>query len=43
MLGPHGAAELESLHGDVLLGEQRELMEVLFPPMSADIQTWVIP
>jgi hypothetical protein len=43
VLGPHGAGELERLHGDVLLGEQRELMEVLFPPLVADIQTWVVP
>ncbi len=43
LLGPHGAASLETLHGDVLLGDQRELMEVLFPPIVPDIQTWVIP
>ncbi len=42
VLGPHGAAELERLHGDVLLGEQRELMEALFPPLSADVQSWVL-
>ncbi len=43
VLGPHGAAELERLHGDVLLGDQRSLMTVLFPPQIPDIQTWVIP
>lgn len=43
VLGPHGASELELLHGDVLLGEQRALMDVLFPPATADIQTWVFP
>lgn len=43
VLGPHGVGELERLHGDVLLGEQRDLMEVLFPRLVADVQTWVIP
>jgi predicted N-acetyltransferase YhbS len=43
IMGPHGAAGLERLHGDVLLGDQRELMTVLFPPVSADVATWVFP
>ncbi len=43
VLGPHGGSALAGLHGDVLLGEQRDLIEVLFPPVTADIQTWVFP
>ena len=41
LLSPLGALELERLHGDVLLGDQRDLMAALFPPVTADIQTWV--
>jgi len=43
LLGPLGALEMERLYGDVLLGEQRELMAALFPAVTADIQTWVFP
>ncbi len=43
VLGPHGALGLERLHGDVLLGDQRQLMAVLFPSQRPMIQTWVYP
>lgn len=43
IFGPHGAEDLEQLHGDVLLGDQRDLMRILFPAQIPDIQTWVIP
>jgi predicted N-acetyltransferase YhbS len=41
LLSPLGALELERLNGDVLLGDQRDLMAALFPPVTSDIQTWV--
>ena len=41
LLSPLGALEMERLHGDVLLGDQRDLMAALFPPVTSDIQTWV--
>jgi predicted N-acetyltransferase YhbS len=43
LFGPYGAAGLEERHPDVLLGEQRELMEVLFPPVRADVLTFYLP
>lgn len=43
ILGPLGALELERRHADVLLGKRRELMNVLFPPQTVDIQSWVWP
>lgn len=43
ILGPLGAVELEERHADVLLGQQRDLMDALFPPQSVDVQSWVIP
>ena len=43
ILGPLGALELEQRHADVLLGKRRELMDVLFPPQSVDVQSWVWP
>lgn len=43
LFGPFGAGEMERSHGDVLLGEQAELMHVLFPPVTSDVQTWVFP
>ena len=43
ILGPLGALELEQRHADVLLGKQRELMDVLFPPQTVDVQSWVWP
>jgi hypothetical protein len=43
ILGPLGALELERRHADVLLGERGELMDVLFPPQTVDVQSWVWP
>ncbi|HSR43838.1 MAG TPA: GNAT family N-acetyltransferase [Acidimicrobiia bacterium] len=43
ILGPLGALELERRHADVLLGRRRELMDVLFPPQTVDVQSWVWP
>ena len=43
ILGPLGALELEQRYADVLLGKQRELMDVLFPPQTVDVQSWVWP
>jgi predicted N-acetyltransferase YhbS len=43
ILGPLGALELERRNADVLLGKQRELMDVLFPPQAVDVQSWVWP
>lgn len=43
MLGPLGAAGLAERHPDVNLGEQAELMQVLFPPQTCDVHTWVVP
>ncbi len=42
ILGPFGAAGLETRHGDVLLGRQRDLMEVLFPPLTSDLLTFYL-
>jgi ribosomal protein S18 acetylase RimI-like enzyme len=42
LLGPYGAAGLETRHGDVLLGRQRDLMEALFPPMTSDLLTFYL-
>jgi len=42
LLGPFGAGGLESRHGDVVLGRQRELMEALFPPVSSDVMTFYL-
>jgi predicted N-acetyltransferase YhbS len=43
LFGPHGAFRLEREYADVLLGRQRELMGILFPPVTADVLTWVKP
>lgn len=43
ILGPLGALELERRHADVLLGKRRALMDVLFPPQTVDVQSWVWP
>ena len=43
VFGPHGALGLEARHADVLLGRQRDLMGVLFPPASADLLTFYLP
>jgi predicted N-acetyltransferase YhbS len=42
LLGPLGAAGLEQIHGDVMLGRQRDLMEALFPPMTSDLLTFYL-
>ncbi len=42
LLGPFGAAGLETRHGDVMLGRQRDLMEALFPPMTSDLLTFYL-
>ncbi len=42
LLGPFGAAGLETRHGDVLLGRQRDLMEALFPPLTSDLLTFYL-
>jgi hypothetical protein len=43
LLGPHGAVGLEARLPDCLLGEQRELMAALFPPVTADLLTFYVP
>lgn len=40
LLGPFGALGLERRHPDVLLGDVRELMARLFPPVYADLVTF---
>jgi GNAT superfamily N-acetyltransferase len=42
LLGARGAAGLEELLPDCLLGRQRELMTVLFPPLTADLLTFYL-
>jgi predicted N-acetyltransferase YhbS len=42
ILGPFGAAGLETRFGDVMLGRQRELMEALFPPVTSDVLTFYL-
>jgi hypothetical protein len=42
LLGPHGALGLERLRPDVLLGPVRDVLGVLFPPLSADIRTFYL-
>jgi len=43
LVGTHGAAGLEELLPDCLLGRQRELMTALFPPLTADLLTFYLP
>jgi GNAT superfamily N-acetyltransferase len=43
LVGAQGAAGLEELLPDCLLGRQRELMTVLFPPLTADLLTFYLP
>lgn len=43
LVGAHGAAGLEELLPDCLLGRQRELMTALFPPLTADLLTFYLP
>jgi predicted N-acetyltransferase YhbS len=43
VLGPYGAVGLEQRLPDCHLGDQRELMAVLFPPRTADLLTFYLP
>jgi hypothetical protein len=43
LLGPHGAVGLQERLPDCLLGDQRELMAALFPPVTADLLTFYLP
>jgi hypothetical protein len=43
LLGPWGAAGLEVRQPDVMLGRLREVMEILFPPMTSDLMTFYLP
>jgi predicted N-acetyltransferase YhbS len=43
LLGPFGAAGLERRVPDVVLGSQRELLSVLYPPQTADLLTFYVP
>jgi predicted N-acetyltransferase YhbS len=43
LLGPFGAAGLELRVPDMVLGSQRELLSVLFPPQTADLLTFYVP
>ena len=43
ILGPLGAAGLAELNPDVNLGEQEDLMQILFPPQTCDVHSWVVP
>jgi len=43
LVGPLGFAGLAERHPDVNAGSQQELMDVLFPPLTLDVQTWVVP
>jgi hypothetical protein len=38
-----GAEAVDARFPDGLLGRQAELMQVLFPPQSADLLTWYLP
>jgi predicted N-acetyltransferase YhbS len=42
VLGPYGALGLEQRLADCHLGDQRELMHVLFPPRTADLTTFYL-
>jgi hypothetical protein len=42
LLGPFGAVGLEARHPDVLLGDVRELMAILFPPVTSDFMTFYL-
>jgi predicted N-acetyltransferase YhbS len=43
VLGPQGAAALAKIHPDINLGDQEELMQILFPPQTCDVHSWVVP
>ena len=43
LLGPYGALGLEERRPDCHLGRQRELMAVLFPPVTSDLLTFYLP
>ena len=43
LVGPLGFAGLAERHPDVNAGKQAELMNVLFPPLTTDVQSWVVP
>jgi predicted N-acetyltransferase YhbS len=43
LVGARGAGGLEELLPDCRLGRQRELMTVLFPPLTADLLTFYLP
>lgn len=43
LFGPHGIAGLEERHPDVYAGPNEELMQTLFPPVSADLLTFYLP
>jgi hypothetical protein len=43
LVGPLGFADLATRHPDMNAGKQADLMDVLFPPMSIDVQSWVVP
>jgi predicted N-acetyltransferase YhbS len=42
IFGPHGALGLEEQRPDCHLGEQRELMAALFPPVTSDLLTFYL-
>lgn len=43
LLGPLGMAGLSRRHSDVYAGRHADLMEALFPPVSADLLTYYLP
>ncbi len=43
LFGPSGIAGLEERHPDVYAGPNEELMQTLFPPLSADLLTFYLP
>jgi hypothetical protein len=43
LFGPDGAIGIEENRPDCYLGTQREVLEILFPPQSADLMTFYLP
>jgi hypothetical protein len=43
IFGPDGALGVEEKRPDCYLGRQREVLEILFPPQSADLMTFYLP